>query len=112
VPNDQVRRRHNLSPDGNAIFVAKGSVRQYSEDMKDFNHKHEPQQLKERSSTVNDLLGAFYTILPRADRHHVLIESTPQCTVFAPIRQKNKNPNFTNLVMSIVMSITVWPFTL
>jgi len=27
---------------------------------------------------LNDLLGAFYTIRPRADRHHALIEGTPQ----------------------------------
>jgi len=46
--------------------------------MNDLNHKHEPPQLKERSSSVNDLLGAFSTIRPRADRHHDLIEGTPQ----------------------------------
>jgi len=34
--------------------------------------------LKESSSTVNDSLGAFYIIRPRVDRHHALIEGTPQ----------------------------------
>jgi len=66
------------SPHGNVNFIAKGSVKQHKEDMKNLNHKHEPPQLKERSSTVNDLLGAFYTIQPRADRHHALIEGAPQ----------------------------------
>jgi len=46
--------------------------------MKDLNHKHEPSQLKEGSSTVNDFLGAFYTIRPRADRNQALIEGMPQ----------------------------------
>jgi len=78
VPNDQVQRGHNFSPHGNVNFIAKGSVRQRQEGMNDLNHTHEPQQLKEKSSSVNDLLGAFYTIRPRADRHHALIESTPQ----------------------------------
>jgi len=44
--------------------------------VKDLNHKREP-QLKERSSWVNDLLGASQTIRSRADRHHDLIEGTP-----------------------------------
>jgi len=54
------------------------SVKQHQEDMKDLYDKHETPQLKERASTVNDLLGAFYTIRPKADRHHALIEGTPQ----------------------------------
>jgi len=56
-------------------FCCKGGVKQHQEDMKDFKHKHEPPQLKERFSRVNDLLGAFYTIGRRA---HTLIEGTPQ----------------------------------
>jgi len=58
--------------------MSKGSVKQHQEGMKDLNHKHEPPQLMEGSSTVSDLLGAFYTIQPRADRHHALLEGTPQ----------------------------------
>jgi len=73
VPNDQVLLGHNFSPHGNVNFIAKGSVKQHQEDVKDVNHEHEPPQLKERSSSVNDLLGAFYTIRPRADRYHDLI---------------------------------------
>jgi len=46
--------------------------------MKDPYHNHEPPQLKERSSTGNDLLGAFDTVQPRADRHQDLIEVTHQ----------------------------------
>jgi len=46
--------------------------------MKDLKSKHEPPQLKERSSTANHLLGAFDAIRPRADRHHALIEGIPQ----------------------------------
>jgi len=42
------------------------------------NHKHKHPQLKERSSLVNDLLAGFYTIWPRADRHHALNDGTPQ----------------------------------
>jgi len=38
----------------------------------------EPPQLKEGSTSVNDLLGAFYTIRSRADRHHDLFEGIPQ----------------------------------
>jgi len=76
VPNDQVLRGHNFSPHGN--FIAKGSVKQHKEDVKDLNHNHETPQLKERSSSVKDLLAAFYTIRPRADRHYALIEGTPQ----------------------------------
>jgi len=75
VPNDQVLRGHTFSPHGNVNFIAKGSVKQHQEDVKDLNHKHEP-QLKERSTLVNDLLGASYTIRSRADRHHDLIEGT------------------------------------
>jgi len=75
VPNDQVLRRHNFSPHSNVNLIAKGSVKQRQEDVKDLNHKHEP---KESSSSINDLLGAFYTIRTRADRHHALIEGTPQ----------------------------------
>jgi len=78
VPNDQVLRGHNFSPHGNVNFIAKGSVKQHQEDVKDLNHKQEPPQLKERSSSVNDLVGAFNTIRPRADRPHALIEGTPQ----------------------------------
>jgi len=66
VPNDQVLRGHNFSPHGYVNFIAK-----------DLNHIHEP-QLKERSTVVNDLLGASYTIRSRADRHHDLIEGTSQ----------------------------------
>jgi len=44
----------------------------------DLNHKHVPPQLKERSTSVNDLLGASCSIRSRADRHHDLIEGTPQ----------------------------------
>jgi len=77
VPNDQVLRGHNFSPHGNANFIAKGSVKQHQEDVKDLNHKHEP-QLKKRSTLVNDLLGASFTIRSRADQHHDLIEGTPQ----------------------------------
>jgi len=77
VPNDQVLRGHNFSPHGNVNFIAKGSVKQLQEDVKDLNHKREP-QLKERSTLVNDLLGASYTIRSRADRHHDLIDGTPQ----------------------------------
>jgi len=51
VPNDQVQRGHNFSPHGNVNFIAKGSVKQHQEDMKDLNHKHEPPQLKEIFST-------------------------------------------------------------
>jgi len=75
VPNDQVQ---DFSPYGNVNIIAKGSVKQHQEDVKDLNHKHEPPQLKERSSSINDLLGAFYTIRPRVDRHHAFIEGTPQ----------------------------------
>jgi len=75
VPNDQDLRGHNFSPHGKVNFISKGSVKQHQEGMKDLNHKHEPPQLKEGSSS--DLLGAFYTILPRVDRHHALIEGTP-----------------------------------
>jgi len=78
VPNDQVLRGHYFSPHGYVNFIAKGSVKQHQEDVTDLKHKHEPPQLKERSSSVNGLLGAFYTIRPRADRHHALIEGTPQ----------------------------------
>jgi len=78
VPNDQVLRGHNFSLHGNVNFIAKGSVRQHQEGMNDLNHKHEPPQLKEKSSSVNDLIGAFNTIRPRADRHHALIEGAPQ----------------------------------
>jgi len=78
VPKDQVLRGHNFSPHGNANFIAKGSVKQHKEGMKDLDHKHEPPQLKEGSSTVSDLLGAFYIIRPRADRYHGIIEGTPQ----------------------------------
>jgi len=42
VPNDQVLREHNFSPHGNVIFIAKGSVKQHKEDVKDLNHNHEP----------------------------------------------------------------------
>jgi len=45
------------------------------DDMKDFNHKHEPPQLKERSSTVNDMLASFYTFRPWADRLHSLLSA-------------------------------------
>jgi len=45
LPNDQVLRGHNLGPHGNVNFIAKGSVDQHREDMKDLNHKHEPSQL-------------------------------------------------------------------
>jgi len=38
--------------------------------MKDFNVKHEPPQLKKKSSRINDLLAAVYTNRPRADRHN------------------------------------------
>jgi len=77
VPNDQVLRGHNFSPHGNVNFIAKGSVKQHQEDVKDLNYKHEPQS-KERSTLVNDLLGASYRIRSRADRHHDLIEGAPQ----------------------------------
>jgi len=69
VPNDQVLRGHNFSPHGNGNFIAKGSVKQHQEDVKDLNYKRELPQLKERSTSVNDLLGASHTIRPRADRH-------------------------------------------
>jgi len=78
VPNDQVLRGHNFSPNGNVNFKAKGSVKQHQDDVKDLNHKHVPPQLKERSTSVNDLLGASCSIRSRADRHHDLIEGTPQ----------------------------------
>jgi len=78
VPDDQVLRGHNFSPLGNANFIAKGSVKQHQEDVKDLNHKHKPPQLKERFSSVNELFCAFHTTRPRADRHHDLIEGTPQ----------------------------------
>jgi len=80
VPNDQVLRGHNFSPHGDVNFIAKGSVKQHQEDVNDQNHKHEAPQLKERSISVNDLLGAFSTILPRADRHHDLIDGTQKCS--------------------------------
>jgi len=69
VPNGQVLRGHNFSPHG-VNFIAKGNVKLHQEGMKDFNHQHKPPQLKEGSSTVSDLLGG--------DRHHSLIEGTPQ----------------------------------
>jgi len=47
VPNDQVLRGHNCSPHGNFNFIARGSVKQHQEDMKDLNHKHDPPLLKE-----------------------------------------------------------------
>jgi len=78
VPNNQVLRGHNFNPHGNVNFIAKGSVKQHQEDVKDLNYKHEPPQLKEGSTSVNDLLGVSYTFQPRADRHHDLIEGTPQ----------------------------------
>jgi len=78
VPYGQGLRGQNFSPHGYVKFITKGSVKQHQEDMKDLSHKHEPPQLKERSSTVNDFLGAFYTIRPGAERHHTLIEGTPQ----------------------------------
>jgi len=77
VPNDQVLREHNFIPHGNVNFIAKGSVKQHQEDVKDLNHKRE-RQLKKRSTLANDLLGSSYTIRSRADRHHDLIEGTPK----------------------------------
>jgi len=65
VQNDQFPWEHNFSPYGNDIFVPKGRVKQHQEDMKDFNHKYERPQLKESSSSVNDLLAAFFTIRRR-----------------------------------------------
>jgi len=47
VPNGQVLRGHNFSPHGIVNFIAKGSVKQHHEDMKDLNHKHDPPLLKE-----------------------------------------------------------------
>jgi len=41
VPNDQVLRKHNFSPHDNVNLIAKGSVKQHQEDVKDLNHKHE-----------------------------------------------------------------------
>jgi len=78
VPNNQVPRGHNFSPHSNVNFIAKGSVRQHQEDMNDLNHKYEPPQLKEKSSSVNDLLCAFNTFRPRADRLNGTL--TPQCS--------------------------------
>jgi len=76
--NNQVLRGHNFSPHGNVNFIAPGSVKQHQEGMRDLNHKHEPPQLKEGSTSVIDLLGVSYTIRPRADQHHDLIEGSPQ----------------------------------
>jgi len=83
VPNDQGLRGHNFSPHGNVNFIAKGRVKQHQEDVKDLNHKHEP-QLKEGSTLINDLLGASYRFRSRADRHHDLIEGTPVSIQMAP----------------------------
>jgi len=77
-PNNQVLRGHNFSPHVNVNFIATGSVKPHQEGMSDLNHKHEPLQLKEGTSSVNYLLGVSYTIRSRADRHHDLIEGTPQ----------------------------------
>jgi len=77
VPNIQVLRGHNFRSHGNVNFIAKGRNK-HQEGMNDLNYKHESPQFKERSSTVNNLIGAFYTIRPRADLHHDLIECTPQ----------------------------------
>jgi len=55
VPIDQVLRGHNFSHHGNVNLITKVSFKQHQEDVKDLNHKHEPPQLKERSSSINDL---------------------------------------------------------
>jgi len=70
--------KYNFSPHYNVNFIATGSVKQHQEGMSDLNHKNEPPQLKEESTSVIDLLGASYTIRSRADRHFDLIEGTPQ----------------------------------
>jgi len=69
-PTKDSKRQSEISLDDERINSTNSAL---------MDHKiKEPPQLKEGSTSVNDLLGGSYTIRPRADRHHSLIESTPQ----------------------------------